>query len=94
MQLEIKTKSGRFYKRVSWTGGDTPPTTFPRISNDFKNIRSFFFREQINGFKNYWGDMPNRDTLNIFWNRAHLDAWRTYSEQFGKTDNNISSQWK
>lgn len=92
MDFKIQTKSGRVYNRVAWMGGDTAPKTFRRISRDFRNLMSFFFREQIKDFKDYWGDMPDKDTRKIFWGRARVDSWASYRDKFGKTDNNLSSK--
>ena len=94
MQLEIKTKSGCVYKRVAWMGGSSAPENVKVLGPDFLDLVIFFFEEQIKDFTDHWGDFPNADTREIFWGRAVGDAWRTYSEKFGKTDNNISSQWR
>ena len=47
MQLEIKTKSGRVYKRVAWMGGDSAPLNIAEINEDWACLYSFFYREQM-----------------------------------------------
>ena len=94
MQLEIKTKSGRVYKRVAWQGGDMPPKNMKVLGPDFLDIVLFFFEEQIRDFTEHWGDFPDGSTVDLFWRRAVGDSWATLRDTFGKTDNNISSPWR
>lgn len=60
----------------SW-GGGSRPTNYKTISTLEKQLVSIFFRTEINCFRNYWGDFPNKDTRAIFWNRAKHDAHAT-----------------
>lgn len=68
-------------QRIAWTGGDVPrrgivlsDTTFAKW---YRYIRHLYFREQLDTWREYWGDLPKQDTNRIFWNRASLDAWAT-----------------
>lgn len=80
MQLEIQTKSGRVYKRIAWQGGDSAPKDLRKISRDFRNLITFFFKEQLEDFSDFWKELPDMDTARIFWKRAKGDAWATYRE--------------
>lgn len=68
---------------VAWTGGDTPRTADigDKRAPLFRAMRRVLFREQVETWRNAWGDSPNRDTLRIFHKRATLDAWRSYTER-------------
>lgn len=81
MELQIKTKSGRTYQRIAWMGGDSAPKELRKISRDYRNIITFFFREQLRDFSDFWKELPDMDTTRIFWKRAKADAWSTYREQ-------------
>lgn len=61
-------------------GGDSAPKNVKVLGSDFRDIVIFLFDEQVKDFTEYWGDFPNRDTREIFWNRAVGDAWATYRE--------------
>ena len=80
METLLKTKSGRKYQRVAWTGGSWKPEGLEKISKDYRDLVSFFFREQMMDFGNFWGDLPDMDTRRIFWRRAKADAYATYRE--------------
>ena len=73
------------YRRHAWTGGDVPRRGLVLASTPlgrrYRAIRHDFFREQLMDWRSGWGDLPDRDTRAIFWNRASLDAWRTLTEE-------------
>ena len=79
------TVLGRTFRRVAWTGGDTPASykfsqswpTWPA----YMAIACVYYREQLGHYVAYWGTMPDRDTRMIFWTRATADAWRTLTSQ-------------
>lgn len=77
--LIINSKS---FRRYTWTGGDTPPKGFK--NPDFLALRRFFWREQLAqaGPLDYWACAGTSalERARIFWNRARLDAWRTFTE--------------
>ncbi len=91
MNMTIKTKSGRVYKRAAWTGGCSPPLNIQEINKDWQCLYSFFLKEQFEDFSAFWDELPDEDTRKIFENRAKFDAWATLRETFGKTDNNLCS---
>lgn len=64
--------NGKTYNRRAWTGGDAPTKIEFRIP-EFSNLYLAFLQDQIKDF----GQTPDMDTLEIFKNRAELDAWRT-----------------
>jgi hypothetical protein len=71
---------------VAWTGGDTPRTAdiADRTAPVFLAMRSALFREQLATWRNANGaGSLDVDTARIFWNRARLDAWRSYTESKG-----------
>ena len=70
---DIKMSNMQIY---AWTGG-TSPEKYKAISVLEKQLVSIFFRSEINCFRNYWGDFPDKDTRAIFWNRAKHDAHAT-----------------
>lgn len=79
--METTIKVGRrVYNRHAWTGGNTPPDGFSHP--DYRALRKRFFREQIDecGGLNLWecAGTSALDRARIFWNRARLDAWRTF----------------
>lgn len=67
--------------RKAWTGGDLPRRGIvladSPIGRQWRFIRHLYFREQLAEWVSYWGDMPDKNTRKIFWNRANLDAWAT-----------------
>lgn len=67
---------------VAWTGGDTPrgADIGDRRAPVFRAMRRVLFREQVDTWREAWGDSPDRDTLRTFHKRATLDAWRSYRE--------------
>lgn len=89
----IVTKSGATFRRVAWTGGDTPRDANNLCLRDktFREIRSALFREHLarcGGLDLWWfpkeadpllrGTSP-LERARIFWNDATLDAWRTWN---------------
>lgn len=62
---------------IAWTGG-TPPRPIADIHNQERTLVSALFRNQILDFRAYWGELPDRDTTRIYWNRARHDAHATY----------------
>jgi len=73
------------YRRIAWTGGDVPRRGLCLANSpygrQYRYFRHSFFREQLCDWREYWGDMPNRDTRKIFCNRASIDAWATLTRQ-------------
>ena len=65
------------YEIHAWTGGDVPPKVC--LQADFFQIRRAMFLGQVQTYFYYWGHRPDVDTARIFKRRAHLDAWRTYT---------------
>lgn len=65
--------------RRAWMGGDTPPADEARRNPIFRALRRAFFREQISDL-GYLGLRFGLSHARIFWNRARLDAWRTWTE--------------
>lgn len=68
---------------VAWTGGGEPRpwrtlTTMGPAELAEREYALSLYREQIEAFRRQWCDMPNRDTLGIFWGRARFDAFATY----------------
>ena len=78
--------TGRVYSRVAWTGADTP-TSEVRHNRDYRYLRRMFFREQVRecGGLDLWACAGTSalDRARIFWHRATLDAWRTFSSHGG-----------
>lgn len=62
--------------RRAWTGGDGP-RALGTLGIERRTV-SEFFREQVTIWRDFWHDMPDRDTLRIFWNRARHDAHATH----------------
>ncbi len=81
MNLTLKTQSGAEYKRVAWMGGSTPPPDLHKNCRDYRDLVTLFYEEQVSDFSDYWGDMPDKDTKNIFMGRARGDAWATYRDK-------------
>lgn len=74
-------QSLRPFGAIAWTGGSSPakPSTLPRWQVAYRRA---LFREQVNTFRRFWGDMPNADTLRIFFRRAAGDAHATFRNAF------------
>lgn len=70
--------------RRAWTGGDKPPQRFRRRDPNYRRLVTFFFREQLQqcGGLDFWkgAGTSSLERARIFWNRARLDGWRTYTE--------------
>lgn len=66
--------------KIAWTGGSTP-TKEDKASPKFQEIRSQFFRDEVNicGGLNLWACAGTSalERARIFWNRANLDAHAT-----------------
>jgi hypothetical protein len=88
----IKTKSGNVFRVWAWTGGDTPRDGNNLCFRDktYREIRSALFRDQLkdSGGLDLWyfpdEEMKGTTPLQrarIFWNRATLDAWRTWNKE-------------
>lgn len=60
-------------KTICWTGGSRPNKP-SKVTQAETSVRSYLFREQIEAFRKYWGDYPDRDTLRIYFRRARMDA--------------------
>jgi hypothetical protein len=79
--MTIFTDAGN-YERAAWTGGDAPPPNWP-LTEDLAGqyVYAFFLEEQIRecGGLALWACAGTSvdDRLDIFKNRARLDAWRT-----------------
>lgn len=76
----ITTYLGNHYERRAWTGGDKPRPDFPLTMEETQVVR-VFLDEQLDecGGLGLWacaGTSP-KERLDIFWNRAVMDAWRT-----------------
>jgi len=67
--------------RKAWTGGDVPSRQDIRRYRKLRELRSLFFKEQIQecGGLDFWAcaGTSSLERARIFWNRAKLDAWRT-----------------
>ncbi len=63
---------GKTYQRRAWTGGDTPDK-LAFATPGFIPLYIAFIEDEIKDF----GRKPDKETLEIFCNRAELDAWRT-----------------
>lgn len=68
--------SGESHPVRAWTGGGYPGPGFTP-TQAFRRIRSALFRDQLVGWRCFWGDSPNRDTRRLFWKRANADAYAT-----------------
>lgn len=70
--------------RRAWTGGDVPPAGFRRRCADYRALVSAMFQEQVRDCLglDFWACAGTSalERARIFWNRAVLDAWRTYTE--------------
>lgn len=44
--MNIKLKSGKVFERKAWTGGGRPTEEIKK-DQDFKELRSFFFKESL-----------------------------------------------
>lgn len=75
----------RHYRRIAWTGGDVPRRGITLADSpygrQYRSIRHELFREALTDWRDYWHDLPDRDTRKILWNRASLDAWATLTRQ-------------
>jgi hypothetical protein len=82
MNYVIDTGYGKF-QRIAWTGGDTPNPEFSKCWPGLQLV-SFYLMEQIEecgGKENLvnwlFGNQTVQDKIDIFTNRAILDAWVT-----------------
>ena len=79
-KYEITTSRGRVYQRRTWTGGDTPPSNWEKTSPASDLVKAFLDEQiaQCLGL-DYWecAGTSAAERLEIFRNRAVLDAWRT-----------------
>lgn len=77
----IETFVGLF-QRTAWTGGDVPPSNWERTNQIGAQLFTFFLEEQIAecGGLDFWlcAGTTAEERLDIFKNRARLDAWRTF----------------
>ena len=62
---------------IAWTGGSRPAAP-SAISAAQAGTQKFLYCQQVETFRNYWGDYPNWDTLRIYYNRARYDAHATH----------------
>ena len=76
----LKTQSGAEYKRRAWMGGSTPSPDLHKTSQDYRDLVTLFYEEMVSDFEEYWKEMPDKDTKNIFMGRARGDAFATYRE--------------
>lgn len=80
----VETRYGS-YARRAWTGGDTPPPSERRRNHRYALLVRAFFREQLKecGGLDLWkcAGTSAMERARIFWNRAKLDAWRTWTDQ-------------
>lgn len=87
MILFIKTFYGIFL-RVAWTGGDVPPPCWERYSHVGAQLYNFFLEESIAecGRLDLWecAGTSSEERLEIFKNRARLDAWATFNHPCNK----------
>jgi len=60
------------HRVIAWMGGSRPPTPPPE---DVAILSNRLFDEQVNTWREFWGDEPDEDTLGIFRDRALYDAW-------------------
>ena len=78
--MTITTKSGKVYDRFAWCGGQVPSRT-NKQSVEFRELRSAFFREQVQecGGLDLWkcAGTSSIERARIFWNRANLDTFKT-----------------
>jgi len=83
----IKTSNGVFM-RQAWTGGDVPPIAWERISQVASELYAFFLEESIadSGGLDFWAcaGTSAEERLDIFKNRAKLDAWATFNSHCNK----------
>lgn len=81
----IQTKSGGICLRRAWTGGDVATTHERRTNPYYRELVSYFFKEQLKecGGLDFWkcAGTSSMERARIFWERAKLDAWRTYTER-------------
>jgi len=79
--MKIETRFGS-YARRAWTGGDTPPDNEFNRNPYYAALVRWFFREQVKDCLglDYWACAGTTalQRARIFWNRARLDAWRTW----------------
>lgn len=61
---------------ICWMGGSRPRKS-SQIDLIESATRKFLFREQVQTWRNYWGDSPDWDTLRLFFGRARHDAHAT-----------------
>lgn len=70
----------------AWTGGSLPERLSVIGPQERTTVRAFF-REQLADWHTAWGDLPDADTLRVFWKRARFDAHATHRDflpcQFG-----------
>lgn len=80
----IHSRDGMPYPRRAWTGGDTAPAGLRHQSAMYRTLVSGFFRESLQecGGLDFWkcAGTSALERARIFWNRAKLDGWRTFSE--------------
>ena len=60
----------------AWTGG-TPPRSLLRIGRLERALLRREFRRHLLAYRGYWGDLPDRRVMRLFWNRARHDAHAT-----------------
>lgn len=60
----------------AWTGGSGPPAYKEMDIRTQKLVRRAY-QQQLGEYTSGWGDEPDDDTKQIFWNRAMHDAWAT-----------------
>lgn len=65
----------------AWTGGSAPPNKLPY---DAAKLAGKLYADQIATFKKYNRVRPDKDTRNIFKNRARHDAWSTVRAKYEK----------
>lgn len=69
---EAILRDGTRYPVRAWTGGQSP-VVCPLV----RQLRTAFFREQVEEWRAFWEDNPDAPTLRLFFNRATHDAFAT-----------------
>jgi hypothetical protein len=65
------------FRPLAWTGGESPRKPSARSLPEIAYARALF-RQQVNTWRNYWKDSPDRDTLRTFYRRAVADSFATF----------------
>jgi len=83
----VYSRDGHAYPRHAWTGGNTAPAGLNRQSAMYRTLLSSFFREAMQecGSLDLWkcAGTSSMERARILWNRAKLDAWRTFAVNRG-----------